>query len=81
MQSLISEQGRFIEIHVATPLATCKSRDVKGLYEKAERGEISEFTGISAPYETPQHPNLRLDTTHLTISEAIDLIMELYDGR
>lgn len=81
MQSLISEQGRFIEIHVATPLETCKSRDVKGLYEKAERGEISEFTGISAPYETPERPNLTLDTTDLTISKAVDLIMELYDGR
>lgn len=77
MRALVSEQGRFIEIHVATPLDTCKARDVKGLYEKAARGEITEFTGVTAPYEIPLCPNLTLDTTHLSIAEAVDLILEL----
>lgn len=77
MKTMIHPYGRFIEIYVATPLKTCKTRDVKGLYEKAERGEIQAFTGISAPYEAPEAPDLTLDTTHLSIPDAIDLIMDL----
>ena len=63
-------EGEFIEIHVATPLETCEARDRKGLYAKARRGEIPEFTGISDPYEVPEHPELRVDTTGLTPMEA-----------
>ena len=54
---------RFIEVHVATPLEVCEARDPKGLYKKARAGEIGDFTGISAPYEEPQSPEIRLDTT------------------
>jgi len=51
-------EGRFFEIFVVTPLEVCKERDPKGLYEKAERGEIKEFTGVSSPYERPEDPDL-----------------------
>ncbi len=60
-RELIGDQ-RFIEVHVATPLAVCEQRDPKGLYQRARRGELAEFTGISAPYEAPLAPRLRLDT-------------------
>jgi adenylylsulfate kinase len=54
--------GRFCEVHVAASLEACEARDPKGLYRRARRGEIAEFTGISAPYEAPEHPALTLDT-------------------
>jgi len=70
VREMIEPHGAFIEIHVATPLETCEARDRKGLYAKARRGEIPEFTGISDPYEIPEHPELRVDTTGLTPMEA-----------
>jgi adenylylsulfate kinase len=62
---------QFSEIHVATPLAECERRDPKGLYAKARRGEIAEFTGISAPYEEPASPELRIDTTGRALDAAV----------
>ncbi len=70
VRDMIEQHGEFIEIHVATPLETCEARDRKGLYAKARRGEIPEFTGISDPYEVPEHPELRVDTTGLSPMEA-----------
>ena len=61
---------RFIEVYVATPLAECERRDVKGLYAKARRGEIGEFTGISDPYEPPLVPDLTLDTSRMSVEDA-----------
>ena len=61
---------RFIEVHVATSLAECERRDVKGLYARARRGEIANFTGISDPYEPPANPELVIDTTKTTLEEA-----------
>lgn len=61
----------FHEIHIATDLATCESRDPKGLYKKARTGALSEFTGISAPYETPQQPELKLDTAGESIETSL----------
>src|SRR5699024_710777 len=55
--------GRFVLVHVATPLAECERRDRKGLYARARRGEIPDFTGISSPYQEPPDPDLRVDTT------------------
>ncbi|MDG1411428.1 MAG: adenylyl-sulfate kinase [Acidimicrobiales bacterium] len=55
--------GRFIEVFVDAPLEVCEKRDVKGLYQKARTGEIPEFSGISAPYEAPTNPELRIDTS------------------
>ena len=60
---------RFREVYVATPLEICESRDPKGLYEKARRGEIPQFTGISSPYEVPQAPDHTLNTEGITASE------------
>ncbi len=63
--------GRFIEIHVATPLAVCEQRDVKGLYQKARRGEIANFTGISDPYEAPTAAELVIDTSERSVEAAV----------
>jgi len=67
--------GEFIEIYVKAPLQVLEDRDPKGLYSKARRGEIKEFTGISAPYEEPLHPELIIDTSRLDIHECIEEIM------
>jgi sulfate adenylyltransferase len=66
----IEQYGSFIEIHVSTPLAVCEGRDRKGLYAKARKGIIPEFTGISDPYEIPQLPELTLDTSSISPLEA-----------
>jgi bifunctional enzyme CysN/CysC len=70
------EDGEFIEIFVDTTLAEAEKRDVKGLYAKARRGEIKHFTGISSPYEEPESPELRIDTTKVTAEGAADLIVQ-----
>ncbi|MDF1604992.1 adenylyl-sulfate kinase [Nocardioides sp. YIM 152315] len=64
--------GAFFLVHVATPLEECERRDRKGLYAKARRGEIPEFTGISSPYEEPEDADVRVDTTGRTIDDALD---------
>jgi adenylylsulfate kinase len=65
---------RFIEVHVATPLAECERRDVKGLYKRARAGQLASFTGLDDPYEPPVTPELRLDTTWLTVMQAADMV-------
>lgn len=67
--------GEFVEIHVDTPLNVAEDRDVKGLYKKARRGEIANFTGISSPYEAPELPELRLDTTSVNAEQAADQVI------
>jgi bifunctional enzyme CysN/CysC len=69
------ETGEFIEIFVDSPLAEAEKRDVKGLYAKARRGELKNFTGISSPYEAPENPEIRIDTTVLTPDAAADVIV------
>jgi adenylylsulfate kinase len=71
----------FVEIYVATPLEECERRDVKGLYSRARRGEIRNFTGIDDPYEPPEHPELTLDTLALTVEECVARVLEHYGGR
>ena len=73
---IIGEQD-FYEVYVSTPLEECERRDVKELYAKARRGEIRDFTGISAPFEVPEHPALSLDTSQLTVEESVDRILKL----
>ena len=70
------QDGEFIEIHVDAPLALAEARDVKGLYAKARRGELRNFTGIDSPYEPPEAPELRLDTTVLTPEQAAERVIE-----
>lgn len=73
--------GAFFLVHVATPLEECERRDRKGLYAKARRGEIPEFTGISSPYEEPQDADVRVDTTGRTIDDALeDVILGLREA-
>ena len=67
----------FVEIYVSTPLRVCEERDVKGLYAKARRGEISEFTGISAPFEAPQSPALSIDTSARPLGDCVEDVLKL----
>jgi bifunctional enzyme CysN/CysC len=69
------ESGEFIEIFVDTPLSEAERRDVKGLYAKARRGEIKNFTGISSAYEPPENPEIRIDTTRRSADEAAEAIV------
>ena len=69
----------FKEIFVATPLEECERRDVKGLYARARRGEVKNFTGISAPFEAPQSPALVLDTTDTPVEESVGKVLALLE--
>ena len=77
MAAHIIGENDFIEIYISTPLEECERRDVKGLYAKARRGEIKNFTGISAPFEAPLHPALSLDTSVLSVEEAVKKLLKL----
>lgn len=68
--------NNFVEVFVDTPLAECERRDVKGLYAKARKGEIKDFTGINAPYEAPSQADLTIDTTKVSVEEAVEMIMK-----
>jgi bifunctional enzyme CysN/CysC len=69
-------EGEFIEVHIDTPLSVAEARDVKGLYKKARAGELKNFTGIDSPYEEPEQPELRIDTTLVDPEQAADLIID-----
>jgi sulfate adenylyltransferase len=75
VREMIEPHGGFIEIHVSTPLEVCEQRDRKGLYKKARAGEIKEFTGISDPYEEPEAPEMRIDTTDIHPERAVQKIL------
>ena len=70
------EEDEFIEIYVKCPLEICESRDVKGLYEKARKGLIKDFTGIDSPYEVPRHPDIVVETDKESIYESVEKIFE-----
>ncbi len=74
-ESIIGKED-FKEIYISTPLAECERRDVKGLYARARRGEVKNFTGISAPFEAPQHPALSLDTSALSLEESVKRLLD-----
>lgn len=69
--------GRFIEVYLSTPLETCAARDPKGLYARAEKNPALGLTGVHAPYETPVEPELRLDTSQLSVHEALTRLLAL----
>ena len=77
MAARIIGKDDFVEVYVSTPIEECERRDVKGLYAKARRGEIKNFTGISAPFEAPAHPALTLDTSVLSVEESVGKLLEL----
>ena len=67
----------FREVYIATPLEECERRDVKGLYARARKGEVKDFTGISAPFEAPTNPDLSLDTSQMTLKDEVEAVVEL----
>ena len=67
----------FLEVFVSTPLEVCERRDVKGLYARARRGEVKDFTGISAPFEAPEHPALCIDTSRQPLETSVRQVLEL----
>jgi len=71
----------FFEVYVSTPLETCEERDTKGLYEKARKGLIKDFTGISAPFEAPPDPDYDIDTTGKSVEECVGPLIEMVIGR
>ncbi|MEW8084986.1 MAG: adenylyl-sulfate kinase [Candidatus Thiodiazotropha endolucinida] len=73
--------GDFIEVYVSCPLAVCETRDVKGLYKKARSGEIPNFTGISAPYDVPDKPEIVIETQDRTVQECIHELIEALEQR
>lgn len=77
MAASIIGKDDFLEIYVSTPIAECEHRDVKGLYAKARKGEIKNFTGISAPFEAPSHPALSLDTSVLSVEESVNKLLDI----
>jgi sulfate adenylyltransferase len=76
VRRMVEANGDFVLIHVATPIEVCERRDRKGLYAKARAGVISEFTGISDPYEEPVDADLRIDASSITIEESVTVILE-----
>lgn len=77
MASSIIGKENFLEIYVNTPIEECERRDVKGLYAKARKGEIKDFTGVSAPFEAPECPDLLLDTSVFSLEESVNKLLEL----
>jgi adenylyl-sulfate kinase len=75
-RALVEEFAPFVEVHVATSLEECARRDVKGLYARAQNGELREFTGVSDPYEEPESPELRLDTEGRTPEECARIVLD-----
>lgn len=76
MAAEIIGKDDFVEVFVSTPLEECEKRDVKGLYAKARRGDIKNFTGISAPFEAPEHPDITLDTSKLPVEESVKILLD-----
>lgn len=72
----ILEDDEFIEVYTKCSVEECENRDPKGLYKKSRSGEIPEFTGISAPYEAPDHPEIILDTEHESINQSVDRVIQ-----
>jgi sulfate adenylyltransferase len=79
-RALVEEHGRFLLVHVSTPLEVVEQRDVKGLYAKARAGEITQFTGISDPYELPARAELTIDTSITPLAQSVALVRAAMDG-
>jgi len=70
------KDNQFKEIYISTSLQECEQRDVKGLYKKARQGEVKDFTGIDSPYESPEHPDIIIDTQDKSVSDCVQRILE-----
>src|SRR5438128_5358323 len=80
-RELVEQYGTFVEVYVDASVDECARRDVKGLYEKAFRGEIKEFTGVSDPYEAPQHPEICIESEHEEPEHSAQRIVQLLEER
>ncbi|MGY1710669.1 adenylyl-sulfate kinase [Geodermatophilus sp. SYSU D00758] len=80
-RALVERHGRFVLVHLATPLEVCEERDVKGLYARARAGEIPVFTGVSDPYEPPLHPELVIDTSVTPLARSVALVRAAMEDR
>jgi bifunctional enzyme CysN/CysC len=74
-------KDEFVEIHIDTSLSEAEKRDVKGLYAKARKGELKNFTGISSPYEAPENPELRVDTSTMSAEDAASEIVKFLQNK
>ena len=74
-KDIIGEKN-FVEVYINASVSTCEKRDVKGLYKKARKGEIKDFTGISAPFEAPENPELEINTSELSIEESVQKVLD-----
>ena len=81
MASSLFEDGEFIEIFVDTAIETCEMRDPKGLYKKARSGQLKNFTGLDSPYETPNSPEIHLQTKNKEINTAVRQILSYLEGK
>jgi bifunctional enzyme CysN/CysC len=81
MARALVQEGEFVEVYVDTPLALAEKRDPKGLYKKARAGELKNFTGIDSPYEPPEHPEVRLDTSTLSAEDSAELVVSYLERR
>ena len=79
-RALVEKHGRFVLVHLSTPLEVCEQRDVKGLYARARAGEIAEFTGVSDPYEPPARAEVVLDTSVIALEESVRRIRAAMAG-
>jgi sulfate adenylyltransferase len=79
-RKLVEEHGRFVLVHLSTPLEVCEQRDVKGLYARARAGELPAFTGVSDPYEVPERPEVVIDTSVTPLPEAVARIRAAMEG-
>lgn len=75
VRSLVEKNGRFVLVHIATPIEECEKRDVKGLYAKARAGVLKQFTGVSDPYESPNDADIILDTTNISVKDCTEIIL------
>lgn len=75
VKELVGE-NRYLEVYVNCPIEECEKRDVKGLYAKARRGEITNFTGINSPFEEPQHPDVKVPTHQMSVDEGVELVYQ-----
>ncbi len=74
-------RDRFVEVYVSTPIEICEQRDCKGLYKRARAGEVRDFTGISAPYEPPEKPDLAIDTSQVSTALALEQLIDALQRR
>lgn len=78
---LLHDSIPFIEVHIDIPISVAESRDPKGLYKKARAGEIKDFTGISAPYEAPENPEIKIKTNEVSVEEAVTIIVDYLEEK